>query len=117
MALGHALVGPHRDDLNIRPDGRDLRRFGSTGQERSALLVLDLARIELYNARFGEYPVFLVDDADAELDIRRIDTLVRLAYGRAQLFLSTPRFDIPRAFADEAALLLVENGNFSTDRL
>ena len=39
VAAGHALIGPHRDDLEIHLDGREIRAFGSSGQQRSALLI------------------------------------------------------------------------------
>ncbi|MBI4468479.1 MAG: DNA replication and repair protein RecF [Acidobacteria bacterium] len=111
FALGYAVVGPHRDELNLKLGGRDLKRFGSSGQERSALLVLDLARLAVYNARFDEKPLFLVDDVDAELDGRRIETLVAQAHGHGQLFFSTSKFDLPLAYSSDAALFLIENGS------
>ena len=49
VAAGHALIGPHRDDLEILLDGREIRVYGSSGQQRSTLLLLDLAAISLYN--------------------------------------------------------------------
>src|SRR5215210_1650436 len=50
VSAGHALIGPHRDDLEIHLDGREIRVYGSSGQQRSALLLLDLAAISLYNS-------------------------------------------------------------------
>src|SRR5919199_1614879 len=49
ISAGYSLIGPHRDDLEILFDGRDLRQFGSSGQQRSALILLDLAAISVYN--------------------------------------------------------------------
>ena len=46
LAVGYALIGPHRDELEICVDGRDVGRFGSAGQQRSALLILDLAQVD-----------------------------------------------------------------------
>ncbi|HEX5708151.1 MAG TPA: DNA replication and repair protein RecF, partial [Pyrinomonadaceae bacterium] len=43
IASGYSLIGPHRDELEILFDGRDIRSFGSSGQQRSALILLDLA--------------------------------------------------------------------------
>ena len=68
VAAGHALIGPHRDDLEIHLDGREIRVYGSSGQQRSALLLLDLAAISLYNLASNNHPVFIIDDVDAELD-------------------------------------------------
>src|SRR5690606_1653302 len=55
LVAGHALIGPHRDDLEIKFDGHDIRKFGSAGQQRSALLALLLAQIAVFEATRGEY--------------------------------------------------------------
>jgi len=47
---GACLVGPHRDDLQVSFGNRDLRSFGSSGQQRSALITLDLAAISVYHS-------------------------------------------------------------------
>ncbi|HXQ38211.1 MAG TPA: DNA replication and repair protein RecF, partial [Anaerolineales bacterium] len=76
VAAGHALIGPHRDDWEIQLDGREIRVYGSSGQQRSALLLLDLAAISLYNSNANHHPVFVIDDVDAELDEGRIRHLL-----------------------------------------
>ncbi|HMB28568.1 MAG TPA: DNA replication and repair protein RecF, partial [Blastocatellia bacterium] len=57
IAIGYSLVGPHRDDLEILCDGQEIARFGSSGQQRSALLILDMAQISVYYQVFEEYPI------------------------------------------------------------
>src|SRR5258705_11661324 len=84
MSAGRALVGPHRDDLGIHLAGREMRTYGSSGQQRSALLLLDLAAISVYNSSHNNYPIFLVDDVDAELDEKRIKRLLEYLEGRTQ---------------------------------
>ncbi|MFQ3639610.1 MAG: hypothetical protein SNJ62_06330, partial [Chloracidobacterium sp.] len=91
LAAGHALVGPHRDDLAILMDGRDVARFGSAGQQRSALLALTLGQLALYRERCAEPPVFLLDDLDAELDAGRIATLLDYLQDKAQTFVTTTK--------------------------
>ncbi len=91
MYAGACLVGPHRDDLHIRFGNRDLRSFGSSGQQRSALITLDLAAISVYHSRHQDYPVFLIDDLDAELDGNRIERLLEYLEGRSQTFLTTSK--------------------------
>ncbi len=59
VAAGHPLIGTHRDDMELKFDGHDIRKFGSAGQQRSALLLLQLANIAVYHATRGEYPLFL----------------------------------------------------------
>jgi DNA replication and repair protein RecF len=111
IAVGYSLVGPHRDDLSITFDGQDVRRFGSSGQQRSALLILDLARISVYNAAFEDYPVFLIDDIDAELDRERIGTLLGHLKDKAQTFITTSKPDIAMGYQACGAAFCVENGS------
>jgi DNA replication and repair protein RecF len=90
-ASGRALIGPHKDDLSIHLGGRETRVYGSSGQQRSALLLLDLAAISVYNSWHDDYPLFLVDDVDAELDEKRIRRLLEYLEGRTQTFITTSK--------------------------
>jgi DNA replication and repair protein RecF len=110
LAAGHALIGPHRDDLEILADKREVNRFGSAGQQRSALLLLDLAAVSIYNRVYEESPVLLIDDIDAELDRGRIEALISSLEGRAQTFVSTSRRAIANRYRDRAAVFYVEGG-------
>ncbi|HVX40416.1 MAG TPA: DNA replication and repair protein RecF [Gemmatimonadaceae bacterium] len=98
-ALTHA--GPHRDDLVITLDGRDLRTFGSAGQQRTAAIALRMLEASTFAERMGRAPVFLLDDPFAELDVHRasriLDLLTRTGGGHGQTILAVPREnEIPR---------------------
>jgi len=80
-------VGPHRDDLALRLDGRPLRDFGSQGQKRSAALALKLAEAAALEGITQEAPVALLDDVLSELDARRQGDLLRYLEGW-QVFLT-----------------------------
>jgi len=84
-----ALVGPHRDRISMDVDGRCMQRFGSAGQQRSSLIAYQLAQMEVHFDLRGEYPLFLMDDLDAELDEQRIDRLLQILGAKTQLFLTT----------------------------
>ena len=71
IAAGVTLFGPHRDDLDIRINGKSARSFASQGQQRSIVLALKLSEGEVIREICGEYPVFLFDDVLSELDERR----------------------------------------------
>jgi DNA replication and repair protein RecF len=64
-------VGPHLDDITIASGARDLRSFGSQGEQRLAVLALLLAEAELLAARRGSPPLLLLDDVLSELDPER----------------------------------------------
>jgi DNA replication and repair protein RecF len=91
LFAGACLIGPHRDDLLVLFGGRDIRSFGSSGQQRSALITLDLAAISVYYSKHQNYPVFLIDDVDAELDGNRINRLLEYLDGRTQTFITTSK--------------------------
>lgn len=76
---GVTVLGPHRDELRFLSNGIDLSDFGSRGQVRTTLLALKLAEIEWMKSRTGQWPVLLLDEVLAELDIsRRLDLLTYL---------------------------------------
>lgn len=83
-----ALVGPQRDDLRFELNGHDLKRFGSQGEQQSALCALLLAQLELQRERFNDYPILILDDALAALDSRRTQRLLQLLPENLQIFLT-----------------------------
>ena len=110
IASGYALIGPHRDDLEILFDGRDMRAFGSSGQQRSALIILDLANVSVYYSWHSEYPLFLIDDVDAELDRKRINRLLEYLKGRTQTFITTSKESLVEQFIEQANIYHVSKG-------
>jgi len=111
VAAGRSLVGPHRDDLSIHLEGREMRVYGSSGQQRSALLLLDLAAVSVYNSWHDDYPLFLVDDVDAELDEKRIRRLLEYLEGRTQTFITTSKRSHLEGFLSKANLYEIIAGN------
>lgn len=68
ISAGATLWGIHKDDIDIRLNGRSARNFASQGQQRSLALAMKLAEGEICREEFGDYPVFLLDDVLSELD-------------------------------------------------
>jgi DNA replication and repair protein RecF len=110
LAAGYSLIGPHRDDLEILFDGRDIRAFGSSGQQRSALIILDLAAISVYYSWHNEYPLFLIDDVDAELDRKRIRYLLEYLEGRTQTFITTSKESLVEEFLGRSNVFRIRDG-------
>ncbi|HET9134886.1 MAG TPA: DNA replication and repair protein RecF [Gemmatimonadales bacterium] len=96
-ARGQTHVGPHRDDVLLTLDGRALRDFGSTGQQRSAAVALRLLELETLATARQVRPALLVDDVFAELDAERQRRLAhRLLERPAQRVVTAPRAeDLP----------------------
>ena len=110
LAAGYALIGTHRDDLDVLFDGHDLRKYGSSGQQRSALLILQLANLSVYHSQNEEYPLFLLDDIDAELDYKRIGQLLEFLQDKTQTFVTTSKESFVEKFGGAAQIFTVVNG-------
>jgi DNA replication and repair protein RecF len=92
LGLGFTHSGPHRDDLAVELDGVDLRKFGSAGQQRAALVVLKLAKLTLLKDERGDAPVFLMDDYDTDLDEIRARSLAEVLHeGGFQAIVATSK--------------------------
>jgi DNA replication and repair protein RecF len=90
---GTTLIGPHRDDLVFELEGRDLAGFASRGQQRTAILALKLAELDVLTALDGHPPLLLLDDVFSELDPDRRAHLVRRIAELPQAFVSTTTLD------------------------
>ena len=113
---GACLIGPHRDDLDILFGRRNLRSFGSSGQQRSALITLDLAALSVYHLQHQNYPIFLIDDVDAELDGTRIERLLEYLDGRTQTFVTTSKRSHFEKFLRRADFYEVQAGRASAEQ-
>ena len=86
-------MGPHRDDLAFVMEGRDLAAFASRGQQRTAILALKLAELDLVTAHDTRPPLLLLDDVFSELDPARRGHLVRRIADLPQAFVTTTTLD------------------------
>jgi len=111
IAAGTTLLGPHRDDMQFTVDDRDLRAFGSRGQQRTAALALKLAEVQMMQDLTGESPLLLLDDVMSELDARRRQALVEaLANVEQALVTTTDWGDFSPELLARARRLQVEQG-------
>ena len=89
LRRGTSGAGPHLDDVRIRGDERDLRHFGSTGEQRSALLAWTLAEHDCLRESTGTAPLVLLDEPYAELDASRCERLDQLLTSLDQVLLTS----------------------------
>ncbi|MFV2063562.1 MAG: DNA replication/repair protein RecF, partial [Chloroflexota bacterium] len=90
---GATLVGPHRDDLIFESAGRELSLFASRGQQRTAILALKLAELDLLTQLDRRAPLLLLDDVFSELDPERRAHLVRRIGSLPQAIVTTTTAD------------------------
>jgi DNA replication and repair protein RecF len=108
---GATLVGPHRDDVTFELDGRDLSTFASRGQQRTAILALKLAQVELVANAAERQPLLLLDDVFSELDPIRRSHLVRRISQLPQAFITTTTpDDLDPALVAASTAWRVESG-------
>lgn len=98
IRMGRSSWGPHLDELKIATADRSLRRYGSQGQQRAALLALLFAEREVLLAARRVTPLLLLDDVMSELDPGRRERLVgRLADGGQALITAADEESVPSA--------------------
>ena len=111
---GSSLVGPHRDDLHFYIDEKDLRHYGSQGEQRTAALALRVSEFNLQSQLVGESPVLLLDDILSELDKTRRAALLDHLAPVAQVIVTTT--DVDAVGLPEHAMVRqyrVENGSIT----
>jgi DNA replication and repair protein RecF len=112
LERGTTSIGPHLDDVAVLAGDRDLRAFGSQGEQRLAVLALLLAEAELLEERRGVWPLLLLDDVLSELDPERRRILVdRLRATGQALVTSASRNALP---GEPAQTIVVEQGRDGT---
>jgi len=96
IRLRRSLVGPHRDEILIEIDGKSAQKYASAGQFRSSLIAYYLAQMEVAFEKQGEYPLFIIDDVDSELDTMRIHQLLQILESKTQIFITTTKPELIR---------------------
>ncbi len=114
LRRGLTHAGPHRDDLQLTLAGRELRAFGSAGQQRTAAIALRILEAATIRATRRLEPMLLLDDPFAELDVKRSSRILELLEntGLGQTILAIPRgADIPEE------LVWLERGRIEAGRI
>ncbi len=87
------VVGPHRDHIRFKINGMDAGAFASQGQQRSIVLAVKMAEVQLIEEMLDQKPILLLDDVMSELDIRRRNALVDRLLPNTQTFITTANLD------------------------
>lgn len=108
LARRMALVGPHRDDLVFSLGGTPLARFGSQGQQRTAVLALKAAEYALLAQAAGEPPLLLLDDVLSELDEERRSAFLSSIRELEQAFITAT--DLPAVMLPHGTTYRIREG-------
>ena len=110
IILGSTQYGPHKDDFDIILDGKNIRDYGSQGQQRLVVLGLKISELSIFKETTGEYPVLLLDDVFSELDIEKRNKIIALVEDDVQVFItSTDVKNINKKIRDNAKIFKIKN--------
>jgi len=110
---GMTLYGPHRDDFVFLLDDKDLKYFGSQGQQRLAILAFKLSEINIFEDYTGTKPILLLDDIFSEFDLKKKNNILKFINNcDIQSILTTTDIkNINKKYIDDAYIFEVINGS------
>ena len=114
--FGSTQSGPHKDDILFSIDGREVKVYGSQGQQRTTALAARLAEIDLIREETGEDPVLLLDDVFSELDESRQKYLLQSIEGLQAFVTCTGIEDSVKKYISKDNLFYVKNGVITPQR-
>ncbi len=116
MHQGTTLVGPHRDEVELTINDTPARQYGSQGQQRTLVLALKLAELQLIEEVVGEPPLLLLDDVLAELDPSRQNQLLDAIQDRFQTLITTTHLgSFDSQWLNSSQIITVSKGNLSAE--
>ncbi len=112
IKYGKTLFGPHRDDIEFYLDNKNLKYYGSQGQQRVAILALKLAELEIFKKYKKIQPILLLDDVFSELDDIKKNNLLKYISNDLQVFITTTDLDsISPELLCQAKKIMIDNAN------
>ncbi len=112
---GTCLIGPHRDDIMFEINNRDARKFASQGQQRTLILALKLAELDIIKNKTGDNPLLLLDDVLAELDDKRQNFLLKSIKNDIQTIItSVDTFFFDEKFLKDVEIVKIKEGKIFT---
>ncbi|WP_414564576.1 MULTISPECIES: DNA replication/repair protein RecF [unclassified Anabaena] len=111
LSRGTTLVGPHRDEVELIINQTPARQYGSQGQQRTLVLALKLAELQLIEDVVQEPPLLLLDDVLAELDPSRQNQLLDAIQDRFQTLITTTHLSsFDAQWLNSSQILFVKSG-------
>jgi len=89
LSFGKTNIGIHMDDFKFVLNGKDLKEYGSEGQQKNAIIAYKFSEIEIFKELTGSYPIFILDDLFSELDKEKVQNILNLLSPDVQTFITT----------------------------
>lgn len=113
MQYGTTGIGPHRDDIDFFIDKKDLKTYGSQGQQRTSILSTILAQLEIIKRDRGLYPILLLDDVFSELDDDR-KAYLSSQFSSIQTFITTTNLEDLKGIEDlDKSIFYIDDGKIT----
>lgn len=104
-------IGPHKDDIEFYLNDKNLKLYGSQGQQRVAVLTLKLAEIELFKKYKNDTPILLLDDIFSELDEKKKNNLLKYIVKDIQTIITTTDLNkINKKLINKSKIFKIDNG-------
>ena len=111
LNYGMTLYGPHRDDFEFILNEENLKYFGSQGQQKTAIISFKLAEIPIFKEYCNTKPILLLDDIFSELDVKKINKLLKLISNDIQTIVTTTDLRrINKKYLEKSIIYKVNNG-------
>ena len=112
LNYGMTIYGPHRDDFYFEYNNKDLKYYGSQGQQKLSILSFKLSEIPIFKDICGTYPVLLLDDIFSELDIKKRNKLLKMINNNdiQSIITTTDLKNINKKYIEDAYVFNVKNG-------
>ena len=112
ISLGMTIYGPHRDDFDFLLEEKDIKLYGSEGQQKMAIIALKLALVYVFFEIDGKMPVLLLDDIFSELDRKKKNKLIDYINNVGQVIITTNDIrDINKNKLNDATVFEIKNKN------
>ena len=111
IILGKTNLGIHHDDILFLKGEKNMKDYGSEGQQKNCIISYKLAEIEIFKEKKEDYPILILDDLFSELDNEKINNILSLLDKQVQTFITTTDISqVDKAILDNSKIIKVDKG-------
>ncbi len=112
IKMKSTLYGPHKDDIEFYLNDKNIKNYGSQGQQRMTVLALKLSEIDIFKETKDKYPILLLDDVFSELDETRKNNLLKYIQNNIQTVITTTDLsNIDQSIKESSKLIYIKSGS------
>ena len=116
LFIGKTSIGIHHDDLEFYVGDMNLKIYGSEGQQKNAIISLKLSEIEIIKKLKDDYPILILDDLFSELDVNKINNIIKLLNKDVQTFITTTNIEnVSKSLLNNCKVIRVSDGKIEEE--